>query len=285
MSLTYASSSSSRLGSAVFLCQPSITMATFKVDIYSDTACPWCYVGNKSLESAIADFTGQHPEASFELVWHPFFVFPNVKGSTYTYREIYTRAHGPARAADFFRRLEVAGAPLGISFDWHGRTGDMAASHKLLLWASEMSSGSGHQDGAPSLGLEDDLYPSPPGSPRVAAIDDDDGRRTPLRRLIMALYSGVFEQGRNISDRGFLASAAVDAGLARDQGQALRWLDAAEANDILAERTAAIPDEISAVPCFVVQDKFQVGGAQPPDVFLQVFERIQREHMSSLVGS
>ncbi|TLS22590.1 uncharacterized protein PpBr36_06103 [Pyricularia pennisetigena] len=264
-------------------------MATFKVDIYSDTACPWCYVGNKSLESAIADFTGQHPEASFELVWHPFFVFPNVKGSTYTYREIYTRAHGPARAADFFRRLEIAGAPLGISFDWQGRTGDMASSHKLLLWASEMSgSGSGHQDAAASLGLEEDLYPSPPGSPRATEIVDDDGgggRRTPLRRLIMALYRGVFEQGRNISDRGFLASAAVDAGLARDQDQALRWLDAAEADGLLAERTAATPDEVSAVPCFVVQGKFQVGGAQPPDVFLQLFERIQREHLLSLAGS
>ncbi|TLD16165.1 uncharacterized protein PgNI_00925 [Pyricularia grisea] len=274
-------------------------MATFKVDIYSDTACPWCYVGNKSLESAITDFTSQHPEASFQLVWHPFFVFPNVKGSTYTYREIYTRAHGPARAADFFRRLEVAGAPLGISFDWQGRTGDMAASHKLLLWASEMSS-SGHQDGAASLGLEEDLYPSPPGSPRAgaagattttaaaAAADDDNDEedgRTPLRRLISAFYRGVFEQGRSISDRGFLASAAVDAGLAGDQEQALRWLDAAEADDMLAERTAAIPDEVSAVPCFVVQDKFQVGGAQPPDVFLQVFERIQREQLSSLAGS
>lgn len=100
MSLTYASSSSSRLGSAVFLCQPSITMATFKVDIYSDTACPWCYVGNKSLESAIADFTGQHPEASFELVWHPFFVFPNVKGSSeLTQKMPLFNARSPAQKA------------------------------------------------------------------------------------------------------------------------------------------------------------------------------------------
>jgi predicted DsbA family dithiol-disulfide isomerase len=51
-------------------------MAKFTIDIYSDTVCPFCYIGKKSLDSAIATYRSQHPDAEFELVWRPFLLHP-----------------------------------------------------------------------------------------------------------------------------------------------------------------------------------------------------------------
>ncbi|KLU88636.1 thioredoxin [Magnaporthiopsis poae ATCC 64411] len=56
-------------------------MPRIRIDIYSDTGCPWCYIGNKYLDLAIEQFSSRNPDAVFELAWHPFFLFPNAKVS------------------------------------------------------------------------------------------------------------------------------------------------------------------------------------------------------------
>lgn len=56
-------------------------MPRIRIDIYSDTGCPWCYIGNKYLDLAIEQFSSRNPDAVFELAWHPFFLFPNDKVS------------------------------------------------------------------------------------------------------------------------------------------------------------------------------------------------------------
>lgn len=51
-------------------------MTKFRIEIFSDTLCPWCYIGKKNLDVAIAKYQQQHPDAEFDLVWRPFLLHP-----------------------------------------------------------------------------------------------------------------------------------------------------------------------------------------------------------------
>jgi len=56
-------------------------MTKFKVDIYADTVCPWCYINKKSIDAAIEKHQARHPEDEFDLVWRPYLLYPNAKVS------------------------------------------------------------------------------------------------------------------------------------------------------------------------------------------------------------
>lgn len=52
-------------------------MTNFTIDIVSDPVCPWCYIGKKKLDKAIAIHQSLHPEDTFTIVWMPFYVKPH----------------------------------------------------------------------------------------------------------------------------------------------------------------------------------------------------------------
>lgn len=54
-------------------------MAKFTVDVYGDTVCPWCYIGKKSLDAAIARHKTVYPDDEFQLKWRPYLLYPNAK--------------------------------------------------------------------------------------------------------------------------------------------------------------------------------------------------------------
>jgi predicted DsbA family dithiol-disulfide isomerase len=58
-----------------------MTKFTFEIDVYSDTICPWCYIGKKALDNAIATYTAQHPDAEFKLTWKPYMLWPHARVS------------------------------------------------------------------------------------------------------------------------------------------------------------------------------------------------------------
>lgn len=49
---------------------------TIHIEIYADTACPWCYVGQVVLDRAMEAYRARHPGVVFELSWNPFYLFP-----------------------------------------------------------------------------------------------------------------------------------------------------------------------------------------------------------------
>ena len=54
-----------------------MTKFTINIDVYLDTICPWCYLGKKALNQAIAIYTAQHPDTTFNLIWKPYMLYPN----------------------------------------------------------------------------------------------------------------------------------------------------------------------------------------------------------------
>jgi predicted DsbA family dithiol-disulfide isomerase len=93
--------------------------------------------------------------------------------------------------------------------------------------------------------------------------------------LLDELYWGAFETGRDVSDREFWVETAVKVGLG-DEDEVKRWLDSDAAGKLVdAENARARDIEISAVPSYIIQGRYQVGGCQQPEVFQGLFEKIQ----------
>jgi predicted DsbA family dithiol-disulfide isomerase len=92
-----------------------------------------------------------------------------------------------------------------------------------------------------------------------------------------ALYRGHLELGRDVSQRAFLAETAVAVGIARDEAEALALLESDELSALVDQEAARAADAgVSAVPSYVVQGRYCVGGCQEPELFVSLFGRIQR---------
>ncbi|KAK0708227.1 hypothetical protein B0H67DRAFT_454983, partial [Lasiosphaeris hirsuta] len=109
---------------------------TFDIVVYSDTVCPWCYIGKKGLDSAMETHRKRYPDDEFNLVWKPFILYPNAKVSAYDKKTSFFAKFGHSTPA-LFERVAKAGVPYGITFLWEGRTGSSHDSHKLILLAGD----------------------------------------------------------------------------------------------------------------------------------------------------
>ena len=88
------------------------------VDIVSDVVCPWCYIGKRKLETALAELQAREPGLAVLRRWHPFQLNPDLPDEGID-RATYIEAKfgGKARAAEVYARVRAAGAGVGIAFD------------------------------------------------------------------------------------------------------------------------------------------------------------------------
>ena len=108
-------------------------MDKIKVDIVSDTVCPWCYVGIKNLEKGLGALKGKY---EFEIEWHPFQLNPGMPDSGLEYKEYLDKILGN-RSNEAKKAVEEKGAAAGISFQFDKieRISNTLRSHYLLALA------------------------------------------------------------------------------------------------------------------------------------------------------
>jgi predicted DsbA family dithiol-disulfide isomerase len=204
-----------------------------RVDIWSDVACPWCYIGKRRFEAALARFEHRN---EVDVRWRSFELDPSapaVREGAYADRLAAKYGVSVAEADATIDTMIEAGAQHGIvlRFD-KARPGNTFDAHRLLHFAAER-------------GVQHDLK----------------------ERMLHA----TFTRGAQIADLDVLTALAADAGL--DVAQARAVLDGdAFAADVRADERRAADLGITSVPYFVVADTFGVAGAQPPDLLLQVLE-------------
>lgn len=109
---------------------------TITIQAFSDTFCPWCYIGKKDLDRAMELYAGQHPDVHFEVIWNPFYLEPRAKVSAYEKKDYFLAKLGPAAAPAFFARVESEASAHGLAVNWEGRCGNTRDSHILLLLAA-----------------------------------------------------------------------------------------------------------------------------------------------------
>ena len=212
--------------------------SSVKVEIWSDVACPWCYVGTARFERAVAE-----AGVEVDVVYRSFELDPTVPaGDGPPLSEYLARKFGDlSRVQAAHARSPTAGAELGIDFRWSQmRRSNTFDAHRLLAWAL-------HSAGAEAQ-----------------------------RALKKALLHAYFTEGREVADHEVLADLAAEVGLDRASAQALLASDD-EADFVRAEREEAYGNGINAVPTFIVEGEWMLQGALDTDKWVKALTHIQSE--------
>ncbi|MDP6674212.1 MAG: DsbA family oxidoreductase, partial [Gammaproteobacteria bacterium] len=107
---------------------------TINLEVISDWVCPWCYVGKRRLEAALAE----RPDLDVTLAWQPFQLSPDIPREGLNRQDYYQQIFGPERAAMIVDRLKQTGEEEGISFGSHAdaMAPNTLSAHVLMYWAS-----------------------------------------------------------------------------------------------------------------------------------------------------
>lgn len=213
-----------------------------EIRIISDTVCPWCFIGKRRFERALA----MHPQENLQVVWQPFQLNPTMPPQGME-RKSYLSAKfgGPERAERQNARLSQTGRDEGIDFNFEAikRTPNTVNSHRLVHFAG------------------------------LAGCQE---------AVVEALFRGFFFDGQDLGDLDILTEIGTANGL--DQNSLGRYLQSdADRAHILALDEKARQEGITGVPCFVIDGKFAVSGAQSPEIFHQIFN-LARQEAAELSG-
>ncbi len=208
-----------------------------KIDFVSDVACPWCAVGLRALEEAMARIGD---ELRVELHFQPFELNPQMPPEGEDAVEHLTRKYGisAAQAAQNAEAIRDRGRELGFEFDMgiRRRVYNTFDTHRLLYWAGE-------------LGQAQQL------------------------RLKHVLLRAYFSEGRDVSNSGTLAALAAEAGLdAQRAAQILAGDDYAEG--VRQQQHFYREQGISAVPSVILNDRHLIQGGQPVETFEQALRQL-----------
>ncbi|ESR26583.1 DsbA family oxidoreductase [Lutibaculum baratangense] len=105
------------------------------IDVVSDTICPWCYIGKRRLEQALA----MRPDVEAEVRWRPFQLDPTIpRGGVDRQQYLENKFGGPERAREIYGRIEAAADAEGLEVDFGriARTPNTIDSHRLIRWAA-----------------------------------------------------------------------------------------------------------------------------------------------------
>ncbi|KAF3941202.1 hypothetical protein ABW19_dt0202699 [Dactylella cylindrospora] len=207
-------------------------MAKFTIDIVSDTVCPWCYVGFKRLNKAIDTFKKTNPTATFEVKWHPYYLNPTAPKVGVDKQQVFEAKFGRDRTVMMQRRLAMIGAQEGINFAFGGKTGNTRKSHRIIQLAGEK-------------GVQS--------------------------QVVEQFFIAYFEGEKDITDDAVLRESAIKGGLnAEDVDKYLKSDLGGEQVD--REVMEAQTRFIQGVPHFTINGGAELGGAQEPESFVEIFE-------------
>jgi predicted DsbA family dithiol-disulfide isomerase len=114
---------------------PAEASKIVKIDVVSDTICPWCFVGKRRLEKALALLPAVHTSVR----WRPFLLDSTIPEGGMDRQDYLVRKFGAEGAKTVHNRVRAAGAEEGIQFEFEKitRTPNTIDSHRLLHWAEE----------------------------------------------------------------------------------------------------------------------------------------------------
>ena len=213
------------------------------IDIWSDVMCPWCLVGWGNLQQALGELDG---ELEADIRWHAFELNPDMPAEGEERTAHIARKYG--RTIDQSKQVQgqmrEAAEAAGVSLDYEGEDPAPDAmmwntfeAHRLLTWALE-------EHGAEKQ-----------------------------TRLKLALFEAHFNQRRRIGEREVLLDIAEETGFDRDAAAAA--LDDEElARKTRVEERAAMEMNITGVPAMIVEGRFIIPGAQPPQAYVNALRRV-----------
>ena len=201
------------------------------VDVISDVICPWCYIGKRRLEKAIADLDDEH---DVQVRWRPLQLNPAMPKEGISRREYRTRKFGSwERSMELDAKVIAVGETEGIhfAFDKMERTPSTVDAHRIIWLADQR----GCQDA-----------------------------------VVEALFLAYFSHGRDIGKPETVIDVVAKAGLERQVvEETLNSNDGMEA--IAKERESSRQHNVDSVPFFIVNKEITLSGAQASKALLEAF--------------
>jgi predicted DsbA family dithiol-disulfide isomerase len=208
-----------------------------KIEIVSDHVCPWCYVGKRRLEAALA----QRPELDVEVTWQPYQLSPDMPREGRKKLDHYREIFGEERAEIIMGSMKDTGVEEGIAFgnDPDAISPNTLSAHVLMLWA------------------RDDEQ-----------VDADE--------LAEKLFYAHHVACENIGDHAVLMRIASEVGM-DDQGLAEKLQSGKDEDKVaqLVQESAA--RGVSGVPFFIINGRYGLSGAQPADSLVAALDQIAAE--------
>lgn len=222
-------------------------MKKLRVDVWSDIACPWCYVGKRHLEAALQRF----PERDeVDVIWRSFELDPSAPREVddgLPYAERLAQRHRVSRdkAAALIEQMTKLAAADGLELRFDlVKPGNTFDAHRILHLARER------------------------------------GKQAALEERLLHAY---FTEGEAIGRLDTLTRLATDAGLEPDEVRSTLTSDAF-AEDVREDELEATELGITGVPFFVVAGRYAISGAQPADAIVRTLDRGWREVVGSRVA-
>lgn len=208
-----------------------------KIDIISDTICPWCYIGEKKFEKAIELVHEERPDVKFDVRWRPFQLHPETPIEGVDRKKSMKRKFGDGpHLKAMSDNLKNAGTEAGIAFNFEAqdKTPNTLNSHRLIRWSE-------------SAGCQPEI--------------------------VEALFKAYFIEGRDIGNADVLVDIAKSCGMDADLVADLLTKDT-DMDLVRHEDNQARELGISGVPTFLINDGFMVGGAQEPETLARLFLKV-----------
>jgi len=207
------------------------------IDVFSDPICPWCFIGKRRLEKALELY---EMTDRVTVRWRAFQLNPGMPRDGMERADyLALKFGGGERATQIYEMIREAGEGVDIpfAFDRIKRTPNTINAHRLIRFAGR----SGH-----------------------------DGE------VVETLFQSYFLDGKDIGDTAVLCEIAAACGLDGDTFRV--WLEGGEEEeDVRQEHDFAVSLNIDGVPCFIVDNRYAVVGAQEAEAFGPVFDLVHEE--------
>jgi predicted DsbA family dithiol-disulfide isomerase len=208
---------------------------TISVDVISDVVCPWCFIGQKRLDAAL----GEVGDVDVEVRWRPFQLDPTIPPQGKDRRRYMLDKFGDEeRIKQIHANVEAIGDAVGIdfAFDAIKVAPNTLDAHRVIRWAG-------------------------------TAGEEVQNR---LTRRLFKLY---FEEGANVGDHAVLIEAARESGMDAAVVETLLSTDA-DVEAVTTEIATAQRMGVRGVPCFLIEGKYAVMGAQESAVIADAIRQI-----------
>lgn len=214
---------------------------TIKIDVISDVVCPWCYIGKRRLEKALNKLDSEY---TFEVTYHPFELNPSIPESGVNQKQYLSQKFGgEERYEKITAHVTQVAAEEGITFNFHKQavSPNTRTAHRIIQLAK-------HVD-----------------------------KQAEVKEAFMKAY---FTDGVDLTKMDNLIAIAQHAGL---EGEIVAQLISGKqgvAEVIQAEKEIQ-QIGITGVPFYIVQSKYGLSGAQPPEAFIEVIQKAALENASA----
>jgi len=221
-------------------------MHNLRIDLVSDVACPWCAIGYRRLEQALETLAG---EVEVELVWQPFELNPDMPPEGEPILEHLCRKYGQDAASVERTQREMMALAEELGLNFRGarkrRAHNTFDAHRVLAWAAEQ------------------------------------GRETALQ---LALFDAYFGEAKRPSDPAVLREKAEQVGLDGEAAEAVAR-SGRYAEEVRAAEQRFTQAGVTAVPGFVLDGRYLISGAQPPETLADAIRQVAAETAGQASGT